>query len=160
MSPHDPTKPKWERLLAECRRLIKLDPRLDLYLKGGMKPAGAGESCELALLCAWPSRRLFGEASRLYKQAFALEPRRPTDLRLGYRYPRRRVPPPGPPPERDLTHKRSPTELTGVRGLSNGCEPIYRSAAIKSKRHIRTSEGCENQAAHMVERSRTGRRAR
>jgi eukaryotic-like serine/threonine-protein kinase len=86
VSPNDPTKPKWGRLVAECRRLIKLDPRLNLYLKGEINSGGAGESCELALLCAWPSRRLFGEAARLYEQAFALEPRRATDLRLGYRY--------------------------------------------------------------------------
>jgi eukaryotic-like serine/threonine-protein kinase len=86
ISPNDPTKPKWNRLQAECRRLIKLDPRLDLYLKGEIKPAGAGEACELALLCAWPSRRLFGEAARLYEQAFAAEPKREIDLRFGYRY--------------------------------------------------------------------------
>jgi eukaryotic-like serine/threonine-protein kinase len=82
----DPTRPRWEVLRAECRRLINLDPRLDAYLKGEIKPSGAGESCDLALLCAWPSRRLFGEAARLYERAFALEPARATDLRMGYRY--------------------------------------------------------------------------
>jgi hypothetical protein len=66
--------------------LLKLDPRLDRYLKGEIKPTGAGEACELALFCAWPSRRLFGEAARLYEQAFAAEPARASDLRLGYRY--------------------------------------------------------------------------
>ena len=86
VSPKDPTKPRWDRLRAECRRLIKLEPRLDGYLKGAIKPSGAGESCDLALLCAWPSRQLFGEAVRLYEQAFALEPARASDLRLGYRY--------------------------------------------------------------------------
>ena len=86
VSAKDLTKPKWDRLRAECLRLIKLEPRLHQYLKGENKPVGAGESCDLALLCAWPNRRLFGEAVRLYEQAFALEPARTTDLRLGYRY--------------------------------------------------------------------------
>ena len=95
VSPNDPTKPRWDRLHADCRRLIKLDPRLDLYLKGEIKPAGAGDLCELALLCAWPSRRLFGEAARLYEAGFALEPRRATDLRLRLSLPRRRLRGPG-----------------------------------------------------------------
>jgi eukaryotic-like serine/threonine-protein kinase len=82
----DRTRPRWEILQAECRRLIALDPRLDAYLKNEVKPGGAGESCDLALLCAWPSRRLFGEAARLYEKAFVLEPARATDLRMGYRY--------------------------------------------------------------------------
>jgi eukaryotic-like serine/threonine-protein kinase len=84
--PNDPTKTRWDHLQAECRRLIRLGPRLDGYLGGETKPSDAGELCDLALLCAWPSRQLFGEAVRLYERAFALEPARASDLRLGYRY--------------------------------------------------------------------------
>jgi eukaryotic-like serine/threonine-protein kinase len=84
--PNDPTRPRWGNLQAECRRLIKLDSRLSDYLKGELKPKDAAESCDLALLCAWQSRQLFGEATRLYEQAFAIEPARASDLRLGYRY--------------------------------------------------------------------------
>ena len=86
VSPNDPTKPRWERLLAECRRLIKLDPRLDRYLKGEIKPGGAGESCELALFVPGPagafSARRPGFMSRPLPSSLAA----PTDLRLGYRY--------------------------------------------------------------------------
>ena len=66
--------------------MIKLDPRLDGYLKGEIKPATRASRASCAFLCAWPSRQLFGEAARLYEQAFALEPARASDLRLGYRY--------------------------------------------------------------------------
>jgi tetratricopeptide (TPR) repeat protein len=84
--PGDPAKARWERLLVECRRLGKLEPRLNAYLKGEIKLTGAAEMCDMALLCAWPNRRLYGAAGRLYEQAFALEPARASDLRLGYRY--------------------------------------------------------------------------
>jgi hypothetical protein len=84
--PGDPTKARWDRLVAECRRLGKLEPRLIAHLKGEIKLTSAAELCDLALLCAWPNRRLYGEAARLYDQAFALEPSRAADLRLGYRY--------------------------------------------------------------------------
>ncbi len=132
VSPNDPTKPRWDRLHAECRRLIKLDPRLDGYLKGEIKPAGAGELCELALLCAWPSRRLFGEAARLYEQAFAAraEPRNGPALRLSL--PRRRAARPVPRPERAVTRTPPPSERTGARKPSSGYKPIWRSGANKS----------------------------
>jgi serine/threonine-protein kinase len=84
--PADPAKPRWGRLLTESRRLGKLEPRLSAYLRREIKLAGAAEMCDLALLCAWPNRLLFGEAGRLYERAFALEPARASDLRLGYRY--------------------------------------------------------------------------
>ena len=63
-----------------------LDQRLDAFQKAEIKPKDAAESCDLALLCAWPSRRLFGEAVRLYEQAFAVEPARAADLHFGYRW--------------------------------------------------------------------------
>jgi serine/threonine-protein kinase len=82
----DPRKPRWDRLYAECGRLSKLDPRVTEYLKGEAQPSNAGESCDFAYLCAWPSRQRFGEVVRLYENAFKLEPARALDLRQGYRY--------------------------------------------------------------------------
>ncbi len=82
----DPVRASADRLLTECRRLVKLEPRLDAYLRGETKPGSAAEACDLARLCAWPHRRLFGEAALLYEQAFSTEPARAVDLRQGYRY--------------------------------------------------------------------------
>jgi serine/threonine protein kinase len=85
LSPGDPARSNWDRLLQECERLLALEPRLNAYLKGASGP-DAAEACDLALLCSWAHRRLYGDATRLYERAFAAEPARALDLRMGYRY--------------------------------------------------------------------------
>ena len=86
VKPGDPKKSAWDQLLVECNRLLKLQPRLDAYLKGQIKPANAAEACELAVLCAWPSHELYAEAAGLFERAFAMEPALAGDLGQGYRY--------------------------------------------------------------------------
>jgi hypothetical protein len=66
--------------------LLKLQPRLDAYLEGKLKPATSDEACQLAALCAWPHRQVYAEAARLFALAFAAEPALAQDLRQGYRY--------------------------------------------------------------------------
>ena len=60
----DRTRSNWDSLLTECRRLKKIDSRLDAYLKGAIKPVGASEACELArqLSACVRNRQLFGES--------------------------------------------------------------------------------------------------
>jgi serine/threonine-protein kinase len=79
----DPKRKDWQRFLDECRRCLKLEPRLGEVVNGA-KPADAREACQLAVVCAYQQR--FGWAADLYEQAFALDPARAENLHDGYRY--------------------------------------------------------------------------
>jgi hypothetical protein len=81
-------RPGWSARAAQWvrqgERLVELDEKLPGFLKGKATPASAGERIELAGLCSL--KRLNGAAARFYEQAFAVEPKLATDLRVGHRY--------------------------------------------------------------------------
>ncbi len=158
--PDDPKRPRWDRLAAECRRLSLLDQRLDAFLKAEIKPRDAAESCDLALLCAWPSRRLFGEAVRLYEQAFAVEPARAADLHFGYRWyaatcAARAAAGQG----KDAL---TPAEKAYCRARSAGVAASRSGTAAQADQgwRPRACQRCREQAALLANRAGPGRRAR
>jgi tetratricopeptide (TPR) repeat protein/tRNA A-37 threonylcarbamoyl transferase component Bud32 len=86
LKPSDPMKTAWDRMLAESRRLLELQPRLDAYLQRKSKPSTAAEACELAVFCSRPYHQLYAEAAQLFEIAFAMDPALAKDLRQGSRY--------------------------------------------------------------------------
>jgi tetratricopeptide (TPR) repeat protein len=75
-----------EQWIKACERQIELDAKLTRVLKGEVKPADAGESAALAVVCQLPARALYAAATRLYSGAFAAQPKLADDLRAGHRY--------------------------------------------------------------------------
>jgi serine/threonine-protein kinase len=72
------------QLRQQCQRLASLDTRLPQILKGTKKPTGAAEGIEFARLCHL--KKLYAAASRLYVEAFELEPQLAEQPRTGHRY--------------------------------------------------------------------------
>src|SRR5262249_4761316 len=85
VSPTDPKRNDWTRLADECRRLLALEPRLEAILNGA-QPASADEACDLAQLCCFPHRLLYGRAAELYPRALAFDPDCPRKPKKFSRY--------------------------------------------------------------------------
>jgi eukaryotic-like serine/threonine-protein kinase len=66
------------------RRLVDLDAKLVVLLKGETPPIEPGERVELADLCS--KKGLHAASARFYGQAFADQPRLAEDLETGHRY--------------------------------------------------------------------------
>jgi tetratricopeptide (TPR) repeat protein len=79
--------PNWSRRSAQwvgrAERLVELNALLPAVLKGKVKPASAAESLDLAWVC-WCTKR-FVAATRLYREAFAAQPRLAENIKTGYR---------------------------------------------------------------------------
>jgi Flp pilus assembly protein TadD len=74
------------RWVRQAEQLLALDGKLANVLKGDAQPAGVAEQLALADLCQQPFKRLYAAAARFYADAFAAEPERADNLRLGHRY--------------------------------------------------------------------------
>jgi tetratricopeptide (TPR) repeat protein len=70
--------------LRAGERLLRLEGKLPAFLRGKYQPADAAERVELAAFCAHYKRR-YAAAARLYREAFAAEPRLADALRAGHR---------------------------------------------------------------------------
>jgi serine/threonine-protein kinase len=70
--------------LQQCQRLLILDARLPLILKGTQKPANAAEQIEFGRLCIL--KKLYATAPRFFADAFALKPELAEELRTNHRY--------------------------------------------------------------------------
>jgi tetratricopeptide (TPR) repeat protein len=70
----DPRQPQALANLPAAERQRDLLSRLPDVLAGKAEPKSPAETCELAELCARPSRRRYADAVRLYEGAFAEEP--------------------------------------------------------------------------------------
>jgi tetratricopeptide (TPR) repeat protein len=72
--------------LGRAERLLALDDRLPLLLKGQAQPADAGERMDLAFLCQRPWKQFYAASSRWFAEAFAADRRLAADLKAGHRY--------------------------------------------------------------------------
>jgi tetratricopeptide (TPR) repeat protein/tRNA A-37 threonylcarbamoyl transferase component Bud32 len=83
-------RPHWRipsaELVRRAERLVQLDAQLSRVLSGEAQPADAAERVALAELCQLPSKQLYAAAVRLYRDAFAAEPKLAEDLSTGTRY--------------------------------------------------------------------------
>ena len=70
--------------VSECRRLVELEQKLPVFLKGEVSPRDADERLILADLCY--QKALHAASARFYGQAFADQPTLAEDLRTGHRY--------------------------------------------------------------------------
>jgi tetratricopeptide (TPR) repeat protein len=81
-------RPGWRYPTAEwvrdCERMAALDARLQAIVAGRAAPADASE--RLDLLPVAYVKGLYATAARLWGEAFAIEPKRATDLLKAYRY--------------------------------------------------------------------------
>jgi serine/threonine protein kinase/Flp pilus assembly protein TadD len=81
-------RPNWPypsaQWVRECRRLVELDDRLPALLRGGARPACAGERNELARLCFY--KKLYVASARLRAEAFTADPELAEDVEAGHRY--------------------------------------------------------------------------
>jgi Flp pilus assembly protein TadD len=73
-----------QRHVSSTRRLVELDRRLALIVKGEAKPASVEELLALAQFCH-RARRCPGRAARFYAEAFAHRPALEQDLRAAHR---------------------------------------------------------------------------
>jgi tetratricopeptide (TPR) repeat protein len=81
-------RPGWPYTSAlwvkECRRLGELEGRLRAFLRGEAQPASAAERNLYALYCH--DQRRYLAAARLWRGAFAADPKLADDLEAGYRH--------------------------------------------------------------------------
>jgi serine/threonine-protein kinase len=80
----DPTREGARLLLQGCQRLMALNARLPLILRGAEKPANAAEQIELAQVCGF--KKLHAAAARFYRDAFAAEPKLAEPVPVSNRY--------------------------------------------------------------------------
>jgi serine/threonine-protein kinase len=80
-----PKRPRALQLLGECKRLLALDAKLTVLLRGKGQPAGAAESLQMAFLCH-QYKQLYGAAARFYAAAFAAQPLLADDLQAANRF--------------------------------------------------------------------------
>jgi serine/threonine-protein kinase len=80
--------PRWSEPAADrarrCEKLAALVPRLAAVLQGKEQPADAAEGIAFAQLCK--QKQLYGAAVRLYRDAFAAEPKLADDVATKSRY--------------------------------------------------------------------------
>jgi Flp pilus assembly protein TadD len=69
-----------------CDRLLPLARKLPAVLKGEIKLRSAAERLEFADLCMRPFQQRYGDATRLYAEAFAADPKLADDLNSWNRY--------------------------------------------------------------------------
>jgi tetratricopeptide (TPR) repeat protein len=84
LPPGDPNRAKMQQYADRCAQLLELDRKLPEILKGNAKPKDADEKIGLAQVCL--ARKLYGNAARFYKEAFAEQPRLAGDPSTGRRY--------------------------------------------------------------------------
>jgi tetratricopeptide (TPR) repeat protein len=72
--------------LQPAQRMRELLPRLAGVLASKDKPQSLAEACEFAELCAQPFQKRYGDAVRIYAEAFTADPKLAEDLRAGHRY--------------------------------------------------------------------------
>jgi serine/threonine-protein kinase len=72
--------------IRHCDRLLILTQQLPAVLKGEIKLRSAAERLEFAGLYVRPFQKRYGEATRLYAEAFAADPKLADDLTRGNRY--------------------------------------------------------------------------
>jgi hypothetical protein len=75
LGPDAPLRQPLAGLIRRAERLADLDRKLPAVLAGKARPAGAAERAELAHLCQQPYKRLYVSSARLWREAFAAEPR-------------------------------------------------------------------------------------
>jgi hypothetical protein len=68
-----------------AERLVALEQKLPVVLKGDAQPADNGERVQLANMAAGP-KKLYAAAARLYAEALAEQPELGRDPRNGVRY--------------------------------------------------------------------------
>jgi tetratricopeptide (TPR) repeat protein len=74
------------RLLRQCEQLIDTDAKLTAFLAGKGAPADAASQVRMADLAQQPFKRHYITAARLYRDAFARQPRLAAALLDGHRY--------------------------------------------------------------------------
>jgi tetratricopeptide (TPR) repeat protein/tRNA A-37 threonylcarbamoyl transferase component Bud32 len=72
--------------IHHCDRLLTLTWQLPAVLKGEIKLRSAAERLEFADLCVRPFQQRYGDATRLYAEAFAADPKLADDLNSWNRY--------------------------------------------------------------------------
>jgi Flp pilus assembly protein TadD len=72
--------------IRQCDRLLILTQQLPAVLKGEIKLRSAAERLEFAYLCQRPFQQRYGEATRLYAEAFAADRNLADDVNSGNRY--------------------------------------------------------------------------
>ncbi len=72
--------------LGFCERLRALQPRLADVIAGRDQPADNSERLAFALLCQQRQQRRYAWATRLYREAFRIEPQLADDSRNGHRF--------------------------------------------------------------------------
>src|SRR5262249_9637984 len=80
-----PLRQRFALQLHQCKRLLALDDKLPVILKGEAEPADAAERIDLAQICQ-QHKKLYAASARFYPEAFADQPRLAQDLRTGHRY--------------------------------------------------------------------------
>jgi serine/threonine-protein kinase len=82
--------PRWPYPSAQwvrnCERLVELDRKLLVVLRGQSQPTDNTERIALAELCILPCKKLYAAATRFYGGAFAAQPKLGDDLKAGHRY--------------------------------------------------------------------------
>src|SRR4029077_14799319 len=74
------------RWLRSAESQAAIDARLPKILKGGDRPANAGERTAIGRLCQQPYKHLHAAAARFYAEAFAAEPKLTEDMGARQRY--------------------------------------------------------------------------
>jgi tetratricopeptide (TPR) repeat protein len=77
-------QPSLSQRVRTCERVLKLQTRLPLFLRGEDKPGSAREGFDLAMICR--TRRMYASAVRFAADALAADPKLAGDLRAGHRY--------------------------------------------------------------------------
>jgi tetratricopeptide (TPR) repeat protein len=75
-----------DQWIAQCERLIELDPKLHAFLNGEAQPASATERLYLASLCQLPCKRLHAAAVRFFAEAIGEDPKFAEDPGYQLRY--------------------------------------------------------------------------
>src|SRR5262249_48085720 len=75
--------PQW---VTKAERFVALDSKLPKVVSGEAQPADAAERLALAKLCQEPYKQLYRASARLYRDAFASEPKLSEDVGTGNRY--------------------------------------------------------------------------
>jgi tetratricopeptide (TPR) repeat protein len=74
------------RLVEQCQQMLEVGGKLQAFLDGKGAPADAVVQAQMAVLAQQPHKRLYLTAARLYRDAFARQPRLADALTAQHRY--------------------------------------------------------------------------